>query len=140
MTQQSFLIDKQAESALSHFTVLDESMQKEIKAFMKYSAEKQMLLDIGALYGIFSLTFLARNKNASAFAIDPSPKSQFFLKLHKDLNPEFELKILSFAVGDRKKTQLMHFEWHHMVANAKISKNFFCEGFHHGLVFVEFIT
>jgi len=113
-----FKIDFAAKDAFSYFTIKSPEMINEMKSFIRYSRGKKNFLDIGALYGIFSLTFLVSNQNNSkAFAIEPSPKCQQILKIHKKLNPELDFHIFPIAFGESNGQLTMHYEWHHLVTN-----------------------
>jgi len=60
-----------------YFCFRDEDPIKEFDCFLTIAAHKNRLLDVGALHGIFSLSFTVNRPDAKAVAIDPSPKMHF---------------------------------------------------------------
>lgn len=109
-------VDVGSVGAFTHFKV-DPDMREEIESFIFFSKGKTALLDIGALYGIFSLSFLENNENGTAYAVDPSPFCLEMLNRNKKINPNYSFEIFPFAMGRNNGIIKMHFEWHHLVVD-----------------------
>ncbi len=113
----SFPIDIAAKRAFQMFTDNDPDMRLEIERFVQLVRGKNCFLDIGSLYGIFSLTFTALNQNGKAFAIEPSPKCFKVLELNRKLNPDKDIIPINLALGPEQGQLDMHYEWIHLIAN-----------------------
>lgn len=110
--------------AFSCFTLKDADMIKEMKAFLSLTSEKHCLLDVGALYGIFSLAFTAGNpREKIAYAIEPSPTPFRFLNYNLKFNPELTIVPFKIALGAREGNLKMKYEWQHLVAIGKDEKS-----------------
>ena len=101
-----------------YFCFRDEDPIKEFDCFLEIAARKERLLDIGALHGIFSLSFTINRPGAKALAIDPSPIAFPRLLENIFLNPSCNIKARRHALSDKDQFFDMHFEWEHLVVNA----------------------
>ena len=113
----SFLIDISARRPFSMFTTRDAAMVREMSLFEKLCDGKKCFLDIGSLYGIFSLTFTSINPNSQAYAIEPSPKCIRIMHRNLLLNPGHSIVPIQKAFGDKKGLLKMHYEWVHAIAD-----------------------
>lgn len=96
----------------------DLSMRAELDAFIEHSKGKEVFFDIGALYGIFSITFLKHNTTSKAIAFEPSPLCKPYLLAHKKYNKLVNWTLAYKAVGNENKKVQMHFDWHHLIINS----------------------
>ena len=117
-----FDIDRESTEAFSQFTYLNPEMAEEMKSFLKLTDAKICLLDIGALYGIFSLAFTCNNPKKSAYAMEPSFKPFNVLGYHKKINPLCNIKPFQLALGSQDGKLKMKYEWQHLVALSKNEK------------------
>lgn len=94
-----------------------DGMVEEMSAFIRITEEKRKLLDVGALFGVFSLVF-TRNKDAVAYAFEPSPYAFPILCDHVNNNPQHNIKPMQVFVGE-KSGELVQCgrDWKHIVAN-----------------------
>jgi len=115
-------ISEESLFAFEFFTFRNAEMVKEMRSFLKFSAKKQTLLDIGALFGIFSLAFTARNHTKKAFAIEPSPIPYDILNKNMALNPQLCLNSYPLALGSKNGKIKMYYDWLHLVALPKDAK------------------
>lgn len=99
------------------FSSNDPAMKLEMQHFIQLSKGRKCLLDIGSLFGIFSLAFTATNKNGKAYAIEPSPKCYKTLRLNSTLNSDKKIHTSNIALGSENRTLKMHYEWVHLIAN-----------------------
>lgn len=113
---RAFKIHPDARQPFERFTYIDELMVEEMDSFLRFSAPCRCLLDIGALYGAFALTFASR-PGCSAWAVDPSPEAFAVLDHHRRVNPNLRLTTVNCAMGGRDGTLLMKHEWIHLVAS-----------------------
>ena len=92
---------------------------EEMQAFLKLTGNKNFLLDIGALYGVFSLVFTCNNPKKIAYAIEPSPEPFQVLKRHIKINPKLHIKPFKIAMGSHEGKLRMKYEWQHLVVISK---------------------
>jgi len=104
-----------ARKTFEPFTHQDAELVEEMDAFMKLTADKYCLLDIGAHYGIFSLAFTGR-PHSVAFALDPSSSAYEMLCYHQKANPDHNLKPFLLALGDSEGKLRMQSSWTYLVA------------------------
>lgn len=77
-------------------------MDAEKKFVCEMAKTKKNLLDVGALYGAFSLSFLSQNPTINhAYAFDPSPQAYHVLKQHQLLNHNLHFFTYNLALGKR---------------------------------------
>lgn len=110
-----FKIHPDARQPFERFTYIDELMVEEMDSFLRFSSSCRCLLDIGALYGAFALTFASR-PGCSAWAVDPSPEAFAVLDHHRRVNPSLRLAAVNCAMGGANGTLRMKHEWIHLVA------------------------
>ena len=111
-----FKIHPEARQPFERFTHIDELMVEEMDSFLRFSSPCRCLLDIGALYGAFALTFASR-PGCSAWAVDPSPEAFAVLDHHRRVNPNLKLTTVNCAMGGSNGKLLMKHEWIHLVAS-----------------------
>lgn len=111
-----FEIDKEALFAFEFFTFRDFQMVDEMESFLRFSSGKKKFLDVGALFGIFSLAFTKSGKGKHAHAIEPSPVPFETMVKNLDINPKLDITPHMLALGAKNGTTKMSFEWLHMVA------------------------
>src|ERR1700678_4082803 len=77
----------------------DPEQREEFRNFVSHCSDKMILFDIGAHYGVFSLT--AAHFGGAAIAIDPSPMAARMIATEVVLNGCADrIKVLQAAVGD----------------------------------------
>lgn len=95
-------------------------MVAEMDAFLRLTKGKRCLVDVGALFGFFSLAFCAENPGAMAFAFEPSPWAYPVLERHVDANPECNIIPIEGFVGDTSRLVTCSRDWKHIIANSSI--------------------
>ena len=108
--------------AFEFFTFRNVEMIDEMRSFLKFSSEKQTLLDIGALFGIFSLAFTAGRPDKKAFAVEPSPAPYNILNRNISLNPKLKIKSYPSAMGSKNGKLKMYYDWMHLVSLPKSNR------------------
>jgi FkbM family methyltransferase len=111
-----FKFDSEQVIAMSQFSTMGTEPNQELAAFLDQATDKYCLLDIGALYGVFSLAFCAGHCEKKAYAIDPSAKSQQQLARNLELNPGLQVLPYAIAMGNDAVDLQMHKEGNHYVA------------------------
>ncbi len=91
-------------------------MAEELDCFIRATRDKQNLLDVGALHGIFSLVFAAHRPERRALAVDASPIAfaRLLYNIHK--NQATNVTPIECALSDEVGHLRMHYEWEHAVA------------------------
>jgi FkbM family methyltransferase len=89
---------------------------EELDAFLNYSSDCKRLLDIGALHGIFALTFASISPDRRVIAIDASPLaySKLLYNVHK--NQPRSILPIECALTDCNGIMRMHYESEHAVS------------------------
>lgn len=105
--------------AFEFFTFRDPLMVAEMKSFLSFTKDKNKLLDVGALFGIFSLAFTSFGKGHEAWAVEPSPTPFDILSKNIALNPKLKITPFKVALGATNGQMKMAYEWLHMVAVPK---------------------
>lgn len=96
-------------------------MVEEAKAFMRLTAEMRNFVDVGALFGIFSLLF-TRNPGTKAWALEPSPFAYPILVAHCTANIDRNIIPLQVFAGRETGRKLdCGRDWKHVVANREMS-------------------
>jgi FkbM family methyltransferase len=90
---------------------------EEMRAFVRLTAGRKTLLDVGARYGEFSLTFASR-PGTIAVAVDPSPPAQQMLRYHARANPDLDLRPVEIALADSSGRLAMAYVKDHLVSVA----------------------
>lgn len=109
-------LDPQSREAFEFFCFRSLEMARELDAFLAARGQYQRLLDVGALYGVFSLAFTAGRPEAGALAVDPSPQAQELLTANLTRNPGCQVRAVSLALGASAGTVTMRRDWHHLEA------------------------
>lgn len=92
-------------------------MVEELRAFARLTEGRKSLLDVGALFGLFSLVFTARPL-AKAFALEPSPWAYPVLAEQVALNPDRRIAAFQAFAGERTGERVAcGRDWCHVVAN-----------------------
>jgi FkbM family methyltransferase len=100
-------------------------MVNEMRLFMDLTKDKNSFVDIGALFGVFSLMFTAR-PGTVAYAIEPSPYAWPFLMQHVQANPSHLIIPLNEFLGDTTGVSVQcGRDWKHIVAG-KTSPEMVC--------------
>jgi len=80
----------------------DPEQNSEFRAFLSYCSSSMFLYDIGAHFGIFSLT--AARYGGKSLAVDPSPRATRIIKIEASLNQCADsIRIVCAAVGESNK-------------------------------------
>jgi FkbM family methyltransferase len=117
-----FNMQREAYEPFAHFSRTHPEMVREMKSFLKLTKNRHCLLDIGALYGIFSLGFTNNNKNSIAHAIEPSPTSFNILLNNIKLNTSVDIRAYKLALGSSKGRLRMKYQGRHLVTLANNEK------------------
>jgi len=75
------------------------------KLFSKCAAESQVIFDVGAYSGVYSLEASSSNPNASVFAFEPNPKMYQKLLANKSINNFSKIEAIECAVGEEVGTR-----------------------------------
>lgn len=116
----AFNIHPDCKAGIDYFCFGCPEMIDEMNAFIALSANCKYLLDIGALHGVFSLSFTATDSaHRAALAVDASPLafSKLLYNVHK--NPGFRIEPVECALSNKVGLLEMAYEWEHAVACAK---------------------
>jgi FkbM family methyltransferase len=92
-------------------------MVKEMDLFLELTRNKNTLLDVGALHGVFSLAFTANHPNRTSLAVDASPFAFARLLYNIHSNPSCRILSSEAALSDHKTFLKMNYEWEHAVAS-----------------------
>lgn len=111
-----FNIHSATVEAFGNFTGAHPGMTREMQAFLRLCEGSKCLLDVGALYGVFSLVFTRVNPSGRAVALEPSAGPLRMLRYHASINPELDILPLGLALGRDAGTLRMKREWEHLVA------------------------
>lgn len=124
-----FLADREGEGAFNVFNPASvastdkgpRGMVEELKAFMRLTGDMRNFVDVGALFGIFSLLF-TRNPGTRAWAIEPSPFAYPILLAHCAANTDRAITPLQRFIGRETGRQLQcGRDWKHVIANREMS-------------------
>lgn len=107
---------------LSPFYTPGNEACRELQAFLKHSRGKYRLLDVGALFGVFSLAFTADDKRRQALAVDPSSVAAIHLPRQTRLNPGLSIDYLRAAVGAHGGTVRVMQQQNHALVSSDIGK------------------
>ncbi|MFZ0337338.1 MAG: FkbM family methyltransferase [Terracidiphilus sp.] len=91
--------DGEVREAFEHFGWRDPEMVDEFIGFMKLASDAEILWDVGALFGLFSLAFALRGTDRRALAFEPNPGSRTKLEECLHLNPTAKVKVFDYALG-----------------------------------------
>lgn len=91
-------------------------MTVEMNNFLALVKGRRRLLDVGALHGVFTLSFLKLNPDALASAIEPSPKAFPKLLANARANDVIHRMTLhNCALSEAATTLSMYLDWEHLV-------------------------
>jgi FkbM family methyltransferase len=90
-------------------------MVAEMAAFARLTRGRKRLLDVGALFGFFSLVFTSR-PGTSAVAIEPSPWAWPILWEHIEANLGHRIEAIQMFAGDKQRLIEVGRDWKHVVA------------------------
>jgi len=92
-------------------------MVAEMTRFVELSKDKRSLLDVGALFGVFSMVFCALT-GGTAYAIEASPWAFPILMDHVRANPTLDFGHGQFFLGDTPYREVnCARDWKHVIAN-----------------------
>ncbi len=92
-------------------------MVAEMDTFLRLTVGMKHFVDVGALFGIFSLVF-TRNPGTIAYAIEASPWAFPFLENHCVNNPSHNIEMFNRFAGDlHGRTVNCTRDWKHVAAN-----------------------
>lgn len=94
-------------------------MCEEMKTFIRLQDELKLrnLVDVGALFGVFSLVFTARYRDTRALALEPSPWAFEGLSKNIMLNPDNAIQLLQTFCGERTGELVpCGKQWRHLIA------------------------
>jgi len=109
-----FRIHPRALRAFEVFSNRDPDTVSEMDGFLAATRTCSALLDVGALYGAFSLAFTTR-PGTSAVAVEPSARAFATLEYHAKVNPSAQIRPLRVALGEAAGTLQMQYDWEHLV-------------------------
>ena len=98
------------------------SMAKEMGIFMDMTEDMKSFVDVGALFGIFSIMFTSR-PGTVAYAIEPSPYAYPFLESHVKANPAHQIRPINAFIGEVNGLDVpCGVVWKHVIAGEKTSE------------------
>ncbi len=98
------------------FCYLYPPMVEEMDAFLRLTAGRRRLLDVGALHGVFSLAFVGSESGRQAVAVDASPIAFARLLYNIHHNVSGKVTPVECALSSENGIVQMHYEWEHAVA------------------------
>lgn len=113
----------EARYAFEFFSSRSPEMVEEMSSFMEYAKGKRCFLDIGALYGVFSMVFSVLNPSGVTHAFEPHPGSFQILKKNSELVQNVAPSMV--ALSDKSGEISMHQEWgiHYVAADGQNAFN-----------------
>ncbi len=100
-------------------------MVEEMKAFIRVQDTQKLcrLVDVGALFGVFSLVFTARYRDTRALALEPSPSAFDGLTKNMLLNPDANIRTLQAFCSEKTGDKiLVGKDWKHIVAHTFLDR------------------
>ncbi len=91
-------VHEKAYYAFRYFTDFDNEMVEEFESFLELTKLCHCFIDVGAHYGIFSLSFSQR-PDSTAYALEPSPTAFEILEHHVTANPSSSVRAYSIAAS-----------------------------------------
>lgn len=108
---------KATEESWGTFCGYDDAARTEIEEFLSVTKGMKTLLDIGALFGLFSLTFCA-STGGTALAVEPSPDAFPVLLKNVHANPDFKITAFQRFAGQQDGRPVhCRKDWKHLVAD-----------------------
>ena len=114
----TFNVSQEAFESFEAFCWIFPSMVTEFDRFLQICQGKTAFLDVGALHGIFSLTFCHLNPEARVLAVEPSVEAVKVLKQNLALNglDEENVRVVPVAAGESTGFMQAVQKWHHLEA------------------------
>jgi FkbM family methyltransferase len=111
-----FSVDPEARESMEYFATRSKEMCRELDAFLLATSGRSRLLDIGALHGVFALSFAASRPRSRGVAVEPSPEARQILRQNLALNPGFAIEVSETALGREPGEIRMRRNWQHFEA------------------------
>ena len=108
--------DAEIRDAFEYFGWKDPDAVEEFAGFMRASAGRTTLWDVGALFGFFSLAFALTGAGRRALAFEPNPYSCRKIKECLKLNPGAQIDVFNLALGLPGETVAFHSGFHFIAA------------------------
>lgn len=112
----AFRVDPAARESMEYFAVRSKEMIRELDAFLEATAGCSRLLDIGALHGVFALSFVASRTTGRALAVEPSEEARKILLSNVALNSDCHIRVSASALGRTAGPIRMRRNWQHLEA------------------------
>jgi FkbM family methyltransferase len=109
-----FRIHPRAARAFQCFVDREPDVVREMDGFLAATRSCSTLLDVGALYGVFSMAFAASRRGV-AVAIEPSASAFATLHYHAQANPDLDIRPIRIALGESDGQIAMRYDWEHLV-------------------------
>ena len=114
----TIFITPESRFAYEFFCYRCPEMAQEMDAFINYARGQSSLLDVGALYGVFSMVFAAMNPNSIVKAIEPCPSACDVLNRNIVLNNwQSRIEVCSFALSNFTGQLGAKQEWEHYIVS-----------------------
>lgn len=100
-------------------------MVPEMKAFIRVQDKLKLrnLVDVGALFGVFSLVFTSRYRDTRSLAIEPSPAAFDGLSQNVMLNPDSKILVLEAFCSEKTGEKIpVGKDWKHFVAHTFLDR------------------
>ena len=114
----TFRVHPESVYSIEHFCYISEEMTDELDSFLRQTADRHRLLDIGALHGVFSLAFTNHHPEKFAIAVDASPIAFSKLLYNSFSNPRCQITPVECAISDKNGDLAMTYAWEHLVASS----------------------
>ena len=96
--------------------------------WLKAAKNAEVVLDIGANTGLYSLGAAASNANSQVFAFEPLPRVAELARANAALNPTFNIEVCEVAVCDKEGNAVLHDPGGDQPASASLRSDFLdCE-------------
>ena len=95
-------VGPESRRTFEYFCFRSDEMVEEMNSFLRLAANKRKFLDVGALHGVFSLTFTYRRPEAEAVAVEPFPTAVAHLLYGLHKNPSCRVRVREVALSDKK--------------------------------------
>ncbi len=93
-------------------------MVAEMKAFIRLTKGKSALVDVGALFGVYSLVFTTLNPGSTAYAYEASDEAIVMLVKECEANPSLDIRPHCLFIGDTQGREVTCTrDWRHVIAN-----------------------
>jgi FkbM family methyltransferase len=109
-------IHPKSRSTFDLFCYWSPEMVDELDTFIANTSDRQRLLDVGALHGLFSLVFAAHDRTKAALAVDPSPMAFATLLYNIHKNGAENIIASECALSNDSGTLQVHYSGEEAVA------------------------